>query len=401
MNNLLFYSDLSSPRRLKGEADKKTMDRYLITQSCPWLSWDKILSPTVPMPGYLPQSNITISGKADFSETGQPLPDSTQIMFFLQKQIFGYEITTTSNGTFNWPVLFGFTGTDEVFFAASYKGKDLNNISLRLNKKDTIYGFNANPWTTLEKEDPYGIYQSQKKIIDQSFSFFSKIKERKDSISDPNAAIEDELQGADLVLKVNDFILFPTMAELIREVLKSVDYRRIGGRDVIRVYTTHKRPTNFGGPLYVIDGRLTKNSATFLNLKPSEIITIKVIKEGSKLAKFGSLGTNGVILVRTKNADRKSDQGQDNRFELVGMSPQHHEKKEPDSLLPYPDPSIPVLKPCLYWGVDHKLDSNGKASIQFTTSDDVGKFIIHIEGLTAAGRPFFAEDTFEVGYNRQ
>ena len=396
-NNLSLYSDISATRKLNSAAKLETLDRYLITQTCPWLNWDQMALANNATPRYLPQSSIAITGRAISLETGQPVPDSTTIMFFLQKQIFGYEIMTTPTGTFTCPILFDFAGTDEVFYAASNRGKDLYNIGMQLEKQDSVYAFKASPWVNTQKEDSYGIYQVQKKIVDQSFSFFSKDKQRSDSISDPNAAIEDELQGADMVLSVNDFILFPTMEDLIREVLRSVDYRKIRGRDVIRIYTTHKRPTNFAGPLYVIDGVLTKNPSTFLNLKPSEIITIKVVKDGSKLAKFGTLGTNGVILVRTKNSDRKPGIRQDNTFELIGMTPKY-KALENESTAPV-QAAAPIIKSCLFWAPDQILDVNGRTSIHFTTSDDAGNFRVHLEGLTAEGKTFFAEETFQVKYS--
>jgi TonB-linked SusC/RagA family outer membrane protein len=54
---------------------------------------------------------------------------------------------------------------------------------------------------------------------------------------------------------------------------------------------------NDANPLYVIDGVV---STTINNLNPSDIERIEVLKDASTAAIYGSLGSNGVILVTTK-----------------------------------------------------------------------------------------------------
>jgi hypothetical protein len=397
-DNLLLYSDLSSTFRPETEPEGETLNRYLITQSCPWLDWNNVLSKSAESKVFGPKRNINMAGKVTIAETGQPLPDSSQVMFFLEKQIVGYEVETDRKGQFNFPVLFDFQGTDQVFYSASRKGRDITNIVLQLNKEDSSYSTKARSWVRSGKDDPYGTFSFQKKIIDNSFNYFSKSKINNDSLIDFNSAIEDELQGADYTLTVKDFILFPTMPDLIREVLRSVDYRKIRGREIVRVYTTNKLPNNFAGPLYVIDGILTKNTSTFLSLKPSDIITIKIVKNTAKLIKFGSLGANGVILVRT---NLKTTISRDNSVSLTGMLPTVEQTKEGINDQKKDKNQVPDLRACLYWESKTSLDANGRALIHFTTADDTGKFKIHIEGLTVSGIPFSKDEIFEVKFDAQ
>lgn len=395
--NLGMLSATNSIAWEQAPLDDAIVNRFLISQPYPWLDWGRLLSGTAGPPSYAPQRSLVISGQLLQLETGKPVPDSTQIMFFLRKQIFGYEVYVNSEGRFECPLLYDLSGNDDVFFSAVHKGKDINNLILRIDNQDSIRGFKASHWRAIGKEDPYGTYDFRKNLIDRSFHYFSRPSDSKDSLDDPNAAIEDELQGADLILKTSDYIVFPTMPDLIREVLRSVEYRRIGGRDVVRIYTTGKRPTNSAGPLYVIDGIFTKSASAFLNLKPADILTIKVIKDSNKLAKFGSLGVNGVILVRTKSAGRKSTIRQENTFAFSGMAPGFDEKSNHRSDV-RSNPSIPDMRPCLYWNPRGILDGSGTSTMHFVTSDDVGNFLIEIKGLTADGHPFTAVEPFQVKY---
>ena len=54
-----------------------------------------------------------------------------------------------------------------------------------------------------------------------------------------------------------------------------------------------------GEPLYVVDGVIT-NDINFLN--PSDIEKVDILKDASSTAIYGSRGSNGVVIVQTKNA---------------------------------------------------------------------------------------------------
>ncbi len=54
---------------------------------------------------------------------------------------------------------------------------------------------------------------------------------------------------------------------------------------------------NDANPLFVVDGVV---STTISNLNPSDIESIEVLKDASTAAIYGSLGSNGVIMVTTK-----------------------------------------------------------------------------------------------------
>ena len=61
-------------------------------------------------------------------------------------------------------------------------------------------------------------------------------------------------------------------------------------------------------------------------------------------------------------------------------------------------PQIPDFRSCMLWMPSVRLNANGSAQIQFTTSDDTGKYVIQIQGITENGIPFYAEQPLEVKY---
>lgn len=71
---------------------------------------------------------------------------------------------------------------------------------------------------------------------------------------------------------------------------------------IIRGYNTW----NNNQPLYVIDGMQTDDATLFNSLNPYDIKSVTVLKDASA-AVYGARGSNGVILVRTKEAAYKKE----------------------------------------------------------------------------------------------
>lgn len=63
-------------------------------------------------------------------------------------------------------------------------------------------------------------------------------------------------------------------------------------------------------PLYIVDGMAVQPSSNggLAGLNPSDIESIKVIKDAAATAMYGSRGANGVIVIRTKLANARAKQ---------------------------------------------------------------------------------------------
>lgn len=386
MDYFTFQSDISNENSFRKTDSPIVISNFLITQTCPWFDWEKITRKDTYLPSFKPNQYLILSGKAMQAKNGLPAADSTLLMFYLEKNLVGYEAIVNSKGNFSFPMFLDIRSQDRFLYAASYRGKDIEDIIVKINDPDSAITFKA-PRCVQQEEagDVYFRYGIQKKAIDKSYSFFYNQKVTYDSTGDLNTAMEIELNGVDVTLRLSDYLQLPTMAEVLREVVKSVDYRKINGRHVVRVYTTGKKPTNHAGPLYVIDGQLTKDASQFLNLSPSDVLTIKLVKDSRKLFALGRLGENGVILVRTKNQRKIQER---NRLDFSGLLPEFINRRGNPNL------RTPDFRSNLYWLP--KANLNGEAEIQFTTSDDLGKYVVQIYGTTEKGEPFFAEKPFEV-----
>lgn len=388
-----FQSDISNSFELHQIKPTSTsINNYLITQTCPWFEWNKIIDGKR-VTSFKPQEYLVLSGKAAYAKNGKPVNDSTLLMFFLEKNLQGYE-THTSHGGFSFPLFLTVNQSDKFFYTASFRGNDVDDVIVKMHNPDSVITFAAEPWDwDKTANDPYAVFSAKKNLVNNSFAFFINSEARKDSINDRNKAIEDELNGADVVVNLKDYLQMPTMIEVVRELVRAVEYRKINGRDVVRVYTTQRKPTNKTGPLYVIDGQITKDPSYFLSLKPSEVISFKVVKDSRKLFVLGRLGDNGVILIKTKNQNvvvRDS-----HRIDFPGFLPSSKLVTSGKSNLQIPD-----FRSCLYWSPKIVLKGAGSQEINFNTSDDVGKFKLQVYGVGEDGAPFYGEQPFTVKFSK-
>jgi hypothetical protein len=393
-----FYNSSSSFEIDRSKASwPSTLDNYLITQKWNRFQWSDVLTDTHSNMQYGFRNTLSVEGIA-LDGSGLPVPDSTSINVFLQEQMMGYEVYTQRDGQFDLPFLFDFWGDDRMFYLMEKGKKEINNSSLII-KRDTLAISTGFSFQEGESTDSYGDFKFKKGLIDGSFSFYANTSLQKNTgLLNPNAAFEDELFGADVSINVEEYVIFPTMEELIREVIPSLLHRKVPGKSIVRVMLSDASVITTGDPLYIIDGVMSRNSPYFLSLKPSEILSVKIVKDLNKLQRFGAMGKNGIVLVQTKKPDSENLTRQSNIIQVKGLS-KPLEFRSPDYATKS-NTRIPDFRSTLYWDTSLKTDSRGKASFSFYTSDDSGPLEVKLEGITSKGNPFSGQGKVMVVFDQ-
>ena len=375
-----------------------TLDNFMITQKWNRFQWPDVLATTNSKMKYGFRNTLSVDGIALDGETGGPVPDSTLINVFLQNQMMGYEVYTQADGQFDLPFLFDFWGDDRLFYLMEQKKKEISNSKLRISR-DTLVMPTGLSFKEEDSNDPYGDFKFKKGLIDGSFSFYANTSQQINAnLTNPNAEFEEEMFGADVSINVEEYVIFPTMEELIREVIPSLLHRKVSGKSIVRVMLSDASVITTGDPLYVIDGVMTKNTTYFLSLKPSEILSVKIVKDINKLQRFGAMGKNGIVLVQTKKPDSKKLTALSNIIMVEGLS-KPLEFRSPDYSVKS-NTRIPDFRSTLYWNTSLKTDARGKVLFSFYASDDSGPLEIRIEGITPKGNPFSKESKVEVIFGR-
>ena len=399
-DQLLLMSDFSWQDKqsyynttLPKESRFASFDNYLITKKWNRFQWPEVMASATKKKKYEFKRTLSIDGIAWDKDTGLPVPDSTLINVYLQSHMMGYEAYTTKEGRFSLPFLFDFWGKDRLFYLMERKKKEIGNAQI-LASADSMVMPKAMSFNEEAQVDAYGDFKFKKTLVDGSFSFYTSADQNINSLSNPNAEFEDELMGADVSVNVEKYIIFPTMEELIREVIPSLLHRKVGGKSMVRVLLSEASVIPTGDPLFIINGVMTKNTTYFLNLKPADVLTVKIIKDINKLLRFGAMGKNGIVLIQTKKSDIVNLTNLSNVLPVEGLS-KSIEFRSPDHSLKS-NARIPDFRSTLYWNPSLKTDATGKAVFNFYASDDSGPLVIKLQGVTSDGKPFSKESEVTV-----
>ena len=386
-DDLAVLSGLKMPYQIDRSQQQwlTSLDNVLIANTEP-MPWTTILSKSPSTPSHLFTNVIEKRGKAYFANTDTPLPDLTQISFYLQHNAKFVQTFTTDHGSVGFTIP-AFYGDDEFFYMAQLLNQD-EVTNIRIAWEEDAFPLPKPPLgREHENIDAYAQFNQRKRLIDQSFGVHQQLKE-----AIPNASKESkDVWEADVSINVEDYVLFPTLQEFIKEVVPAMYYRKTKKGDVVRVHILSPLPA-MTSPLYIIDGIATRNTTFFLSLKPSEIKTMKIINSRERLQASGLLGKYGIVVVETKNGSFREPLDADSkRFTGLNIPLQFNSYNRPAT-----HSFIPDFRSTIYWNPSVKTDANGKASIEFYSSDDVGKFNIRMEGITVGAEPFSAEQPIRV-----
>lgn len=398
---LLLASDLHQPPPVGFDADLNTaeglllLDRMLISRNWPWYTWEKVLNKQG-QPRFLFRDYLQLTGRLVEESSGKPFADSVNITFFVTGTQDVYDVFSTREGTFSVSFLFPFYNREEIFYRVEKSGRRIENVRLELT--ENINRYEAWPAKRTVAGNPYYTYAQKRKSVNTSFSYFSRGAKITGEEPGRKKVIEKELFVPDAEVDLDDYTIFPTMQETLHEIVPYLQYRKIGGRDVVRLYLPDTARTGIENPAFFIDGVLTDDPSFFLKLKPVEVDKIKLVYTSFKLEKLGAISRNGVVIVETKIQDNARNVSAAARSVKVnGITPALPATKDISAWQKI-NPRAPRLKSCLVWIPQLRSDDTGKAYFSFNTGDDTGRYVIRVEGVTTEGVPFVKEEYFDVAY---
>lgn len=390
VDEALMYGDIAHAGRVGPRVNDPSVDNFLITQKWSHFSWPDVFNQRVVSQGA--ERLLRLNGKLSRTD-GRPFPDSTLLTFFLQRSVMTYEALVDETGRFDIPVLIDFYGDEEVFYQAESRGQIIEDVQIDISKESHIQ-FDRPAVTATREVDTYYSFAGKRTEIQKSYTYHMR-KDVYETQRSLNALIEEEVFGADVKIELDDYLLFPTMSETLREIVPLLQHRKRKGNDVIRLYFEDADRFSQGDPLLIVDGVITRNITYFLSLKPVDVASIAVIHSFDKLRAFGSLGKNGIVLIETRipdNAERVPRS--EHTFMATGL--ERDLLKLPEKGMSTRGENTPDLRTNLYWNPNVTIDSSGQTRLNIQTSDVTGTFKIRIEGFTASRTPVYAEKEFRV-----
>lgn len=190
---------------------------------------------------------------------------------------------------------------------------------------------------------------------------------------------------------LDDYTRFPTLRETITEVVIEMFTRKSGGKSSIHLRNETMDPEVFGQPLIMVDGLLIQDTNELYDYNPENIHAIDLINYPYV---YGPRTFSGVANIETKNGDYEMRPAGDSLKKLELHRPLAHKRIFSPDYTNGTNSRTPDYRYQLLW--EPELTLTRKSSLQFYTSDAVGKYEIVVEGFTKDGTPVSVKEYFEV-----
>ena len=184
-----------------------------------------------------------------------------------------------------------------------------------------------------------------------------------------------------------DYIKLPVMQEVFFELMPGVSLKHKKSGYEISIADPVDNKTYDVAPVLMIDGVIINDPSIIANLDPEIVEKIDAVKEKYFVGDYLFYGMVNII---TKSGDFSC-------ATLPGYAVRLHSRAiDPVASFVSPDYSsaemknsrIPDFRNTLYWNPSVKPDKDGKARIEFWTSDIASDYEINIQGITSEGKSF-------------
>lgn len=201
---------------------------------------------------------------------------------------------------------------------------------------------------------------------------------------------------ADEVLRLDDFTLFPTMAEVLRDIVPWGIVTNKKGQAGFRLLNLDTKLYFKQNPLYLIDNVPVHNIDPVLALDPAMVHTLECIRSGVGRSQFGEIGYSGVFCVFTKAGDfYPANEPGLYSFSVRGFA-KARQFYAPTYATPVATHSQPDFRRLLYWNPTVPTDASGRATFSFYNSDDLTTWRAVAEGVSTNGQVGSGKLTYRV-----
>ena len=197
---------------------------------------------------------------------------------------------------------------------------------------------------------------------------------------------------------LDNFVRFNTMEEVLREYVPEVPVTRQKDDFLIGViFRSHLEdiPRNLK-PLILMDGIPIFDPGTkIIRYDPKKVSTLEVVTQRYFL---GPLSLNGILNFTTYKGtlpdfplDPKA-----NIMDYEGMQLKREFYSPAYETTDQSSSRIPDFRNVLYWSPDIQINSSGKRTISFYTSDQENNYTIMLQGISSSGKAGSASTTIQV-----
>jgi Tfp pilus assembly protein PilZ len=366
---------------LNGQAD--SVDKFLLSMKSSWIDWNKILSGNLPVIRYKKEiENHFLYGRLINKSTQVPDPEQYLFLSMPGKNAMFQYAKTDKNGDFTFTL--PLDGNIKDLIIQPENAERNNNIRIESSFSDKYpelapaYGTSV----TVPSQD-----NSKLAVNYQVMKIY-----RSDVLPDKSSPVTftggtRRFYGKpDIELVMDDYIKLPVMQEVFFELTPGIFLKKKKSEYEITISDPVENRIYDKAPLLFIDGVVVKDPGIIANLDPEIVEKIDAVKSRYFVGEYLMFGLVNVI---TRAGDFSNVTLPDYAVRLP------YRITEPAVSFSYPDYTspekrqshIPDFRNTLYWNPSFKTDKEGKAEVEFWSSDFRSDYEISIQGFNGNGEP--------------
>ena len=372
------------------DSTDEALDNLLLTQGWRRFKWADILQDKKPLFTFLPEfEGHIVEGKLTDSFTKKPFPETSVYLSSPGEYTRFYISKTDNNGNMRFYTrnIYGpgelvtmAEGLQDVKynidintpFSDQFSAEKTPSLALSPHLKNALLTNSIN--TQVQKK--YASEQWRKYLLPQmdTSTFYGKADER---------------------YALDDYTRFTTMEEVLREYVLGVLVGRAGGKFHLTAFDVPNNRLFRDNPLVLLDGVPVTDMNRIISYDPLKVKKVEVVK---RRYYSGSLLFDGIVNFVTYKGNLEEFQLDPGAVvvDFEGMQLQREFYVPEYQTTEQLNSHTADFRNLLYWAPVIQTDNNGKAQIQFYTSDLSGKYIGIIEGITDDGKAGSSSFTFEV-----
>jgi hypothetical protein len=362
------------------EIPLKAIDSLLLTLKSNWINWESIFSPDDLYFKYPREKEAHyISGRL-LTDKLQPAKADEMIIMSTVGREAGFQYTTTDKkGNFNFRTKIEEIPED-LIIQPDYKIKN-QKVYIESSFSDQ-YIQNKIFVDSIGKLVP-------PLILRESINYQIRNIYGSSSVGNRLAPLVHTVQlkrfygSPDFELNMKDFLALDSIPEVFFELVPHVKLEFINSEYEMSV-TDQAGKKLEGVPTVMIDGIIIKNPAVIARLDPGLVEKIDVVWDRYRV---GDYIFNGIVNIISKTADLTTEilPSDAVRLHSIAIDTVCSFVSPDYSLAEMEINRIADYRNTLYWNPSVKLDKDGKARIEFWTSDNKSDYIINIQGITSEG----------------
>jgi hypothetical protein len=369
------------------EADEAA-DNLMLTQGWRRFQWSEVLKNKHAEFSYLPEYNgHLVTGKIVNQATSAPVADIIAYLGVPGKRVQVFTSKSDSAGRllFNTKALYG---PGEIVVQTNTQKDSIYRIDIQ-NPFSEQYSKNVLPAFTLTTEMQKPLEIQNIAMQSQNIYAGNKIKQYYDAAIDSTGFFGKP----DKSYKLDDYTRFTTMEEVLREYIREIYLYHPQNRYQIRVISDKKFLD--GDPLVILDGIPIFDMNKILAIDPLKVKRLDVVNDRYF---WGPADAEGILSYVSYKGDLAGVEMDPHavvvdyeglQLQRVFYSPVYDTDSQVAS-------RMPDFRNLLFWAPTINTNTQGKSQVAFYTSDEDGKYIGVIQGITANGEAGSQYFTFDV-----